>query len=73
MKIWFQKNNELEQTFIKNLIRKKKQALDVDPKAIQQISFTGNLERNGNTFMFSILVEANENVLDFSQGTVKVL
>ena len=52
---------------------RKKQALDVDPKAIQQISFTGNLERNGNTFMFSILVEANENVLDFSQGTVKVL
>ena len=27
----------------------KQQALDVDPKAIQQINFTGNLERAGNT------------------------
>ena len=27
----------------------KKQALDTDPKAIQQINFTANLDRSGNT------------------------
>ena len=27
----------------------KQQALDVDPKAIQQINFTANIERAGNT------------------------
>ena len=27
----------------------KQQALDADPKAIQQINFTANLERAGNT------------------------
>ena len=32
----------------------KQQALDTDPKAIQQISFTVNLERAGNTTMFSL-------------------
>ena len=36
---------------------RKQQALDVNPRAIQQISFTA----------------AKETVLDFSQGTVKVL
>ena len=48
-----------------------KQALDFDPRAIQQINFTANLDRAGNTF--SIIEEAKETVLDFSQGTVKVL
>ena len=47
------------------------QALDFDPRAIQQINFTANLDRAGNTF--SIIEEAKETVLDFSQGTVKVL
>ena len=51
----------------------KQQALDADPKAIQQISFTGNLDRAGNTRIYFILEEAKENILDFSQGTVKVL
>ena len=32
---------------------RKQQALDADPKAIQQINFTTNLEREGNT-RFSI-------------------
>ena len=47
-----------------------KQALNADPKAIQQISFSGNLARDGNTnvAMFSIIEEAKETVLDFSQG-----
>ena len=51
------------------------QALDADPKAIQQIIVTGNLARNpiANTTMFFIIEEAKETVLDFSQGTVKVL
>ena len=32
----------------------KQQALDADPKVIQQINFTGNLEPAGNTIMFFI-------------------
>ena len=51
----------------------KQQALDADPKAIQYINFTANLDRAGNTSIFFILEEAKENVLDFSQGTVRVL
>ena len=49
------------------------QALDADPRAIQQINFTANLDRDGNTTMFFITEEAKETVLGFSQGTVKVL
>ena len=51
----------------------KQQALDADPTAIQQIKFTANLDRAGNTTIFFIIEEAKETVLDFSQGTVKVL
>ena len=51
----------------------KQQALDADPKAIQQINFTANLDRAGNTRIYFILEEAKETVLDFSQGTVKIL
>ena len=53
----------------------KQQALDVDPKAMQQINFSGNLtgEGNANTTVFFIIEEAKETILDFSQGTVKVL
>ena len=51
----------------------KQQALDADPKAIQQINFTANLDRAGNTTVFFIIEEVEETVLDFSQGTVKVL
>ena len=51
----------------------KQQALDADPRAIQQINFTANLDRVGNTTMFFIIEGAKETVLDFSQGTVKVL
>ena len=42
-----------------------KQVLDADPRAIQQINFTANLEREGNTTMFLIIAEAKETVLDF--------
>ena len=51
----------------------KQQALDADPKEIQQINFTANLDHAGNTRMFFILEEEKEIVFDFSQGTVKVL
>ena len=51
----------------------KQQALDADPRAIQQINFTANLDRAGNTRVYFILKEAKETILDFSQGTVKVL
>ena len=50
----------------------KQQALDADPR-IQQINFTANLDRAGNTRVYFILEEAKETILDFSQGIVKVL
>ena len=51
----------------------KQQALNDDPRAIQQINFTANLDRTVNTRVYFILEEAKESILDFSQGTVKVL
>ena len=51
----------------------KQQALDADPRAIQQINFTANLDREGNRRVYFILEEAKGTILDFSQGTVKVL
>ena len=46
------------------------QALDADPKAIQQINFTGNLEEQSKIFF--IIEEVKESVFCFSQGTVKL-
>ena len=51
----------------------KEQALDADPKVIQQIHFAANLDKDGNTRICFILKEAKETVFEFSQGTVKVL
>ena len=51
----------------------KQQALDADPRAIQQINFTANLDRDGNTTVLFIIEESKETVLDFLQGTIKVL
>ena len=51
----------------------KQQPLDADARAIQQINFTANLYRKGNTTIFFIIEEAKETVLDFLQGIVKVL
>ena len=51
----------------------KQQVLDADPRSIQQISFTANLDRAGNTTILFTIEEAKETVLDFSQGIVKVL
>ena len=50
----------------------KQQELDADPRAIQQINFAANLDRQGNTTIFFITEEAKETVFEFSQGTVKV-
>ena len=51
----------------------KQQALDADPKAIQQLNFTANLDTDGNTRFYFILEKAKETVFEFSQGTVKIL
>ena len=69
----------LDYTYFKNYYKmiavdlSKQQALDADPKGIQQINFTANLDRGGNTRIYFILEEAKETVFEFSQGTVKVL
>ena len=47
--------------------------LDADPKAIQQIQFTGNLNRAEGAAVFFITEESKKLVLDFSKETVKVL
>ena len=52
---------------------RKQQALDADPKPIQQINFTGSLDRSGNTTKLSITEESKEIILDFPQGAVRVL
>ena len=39
---------------------------EADPKATQQISFTTNLGRGGNTIIFFITEEAKETILDLS-------
>ena len=51
----------------------KQQELDTDPRAIQQINFTVNLDRNNCAATFFIIEKAKETVFEFSQGTVKVL
>ena len=44
-----------------------------DPKAIPQIKFTRNLERDKGATMFFIIEEPKEAILDFSQRTEEVL
>ena len=40
----------------------KQQVLDADPRAIQQINFTANLDRAGNKTIFFIIGRAKETV-----------
>ena len=47
-------------------------ALDTHAKTIEQINFTRYLNQDGNTTFF-IIEEAKETILDFPQGTVRVL
>ena len=63
--------NDTYKTILGNL--SKQLALDADPRAIQQINFTANLDRACNTRIYFILEEAKESILNFAQGTVKVL
>ena len=51
----------------------KQQALDADSKENQKTKFTGNLQPAGITTMFFIFEEAEETILEFLEGTVKVL
>ena len=50
----------------------KQQALDADPRAIQQINFSANLDRDGNKRFYFSLEQVKETIFEFSQGTVKV-
>ena len=52
---------------------RKHKKLDADPKAIQEINFTGNLDRSKGSTMFFIVEDANETVSAFSKGTVEIL
>ena len=55
---------------------RKQQELDDEPKAIQQINFTSNLNPDGNVNdnkMFFIIEETKETILDFSQRNVEIL
>ena len=45
----------------------KQKALDADLRAIQQINFTANLDRTGNTTTFILIEEAKEIVFEFSR------
>ena len=51
----------------------KQLVLDASPRATQQMNFTVNLDRDENTTMFFIIEDVKETVLEFSQGTIKVL
>ena len=45
----------------------KQQVLEAEPKAIQEINFTGNLDQGAIASMFLIIEEVKE-----TQGTLKV-
>ena len=48
----------------------RQQALDADPRAIQRINFTANLDRADSTRTYFILEESKATKLNFAQGTV---
>ena len=48
---------------------RKQHELDADWKAMQKITFIGNLDWTGTTTITFILDKSNKTVLDFSQGT----
>ena len=62
----------LDYNYFKNYMKmiavdlSKQQALDSDPKAIQQINFTAILDSARNTRIYFFFEEAKETVLDFS-------
>ena len=66
---------ELDFLSIKNYyeIKAIDKALDAAPKAIQQINFIRNLERDKNTTIFFIMEEVKETIIDFSNGTESIV
>ena len=55
------------------IVLSKQQKLDADPKTIQQINFTGNLDRGGTTQMFFIVEKKERNSFRLFKRIVKVL
>ena len=54
----------------------KQKALDADPRAIQQIIFTGKITsaaQNTRVIIYYILEQSKETILQFSKGTTNVL
>ena len=66
--LFFKKNCK----FIAIDLRKQRE-LDANPKVIQQINFTRNIEQAEGAWMVFILKEVKETILDFSQRTVRTL
>ena len=50
---------------------RKRQEPDADPKGIQQINSTGNLDRAEDTCMFFIFEAVKETILDFFKTNCK--
>ena len=53
----------------------KQKALDADPKAIQQIIFTGNITSaavNTRVIIYYILEQSQQTILEFAKRTTKV-
>ena len=69
----------LDYNYLKNYYKmiaidlSKQQVLDADPKSIQKIDFTENIDRGGQTTIVFIKEEVKGTVLDFSERTVRVL
>ena len=63
---YFEKNYRL---IVADLSKQK--ALDANPRAIQQIIFTGKASEN--TVIYYILEQSKETILTFSKGTTNVL
>ena len=51
----------------------KQEVLDTDPRSIQIIHFTGNLDPAGSATIFFAIEKAKRTILKFSEGTVGVL
>ena len=65
---YFEKHYKLIELDIKT-----QEALDADPKALQEINFTGNISRAEGEVVSFVIEQAKETVLDFSKGTMRVL
>ena len=49
----------------------KQKALDADPRAVQQIIFTG--KASANVVVYYVLEQSKETILQFSKGRTNVL